>query len=208
MAGVPLFIEPGKLPRRFRGGAQLSWVPGLLYALDRGSVFVDCAFYKFAEDPVIMRLMLAINLGKGVAAGPSPRINARVYEVGECPPISDEDILYVNRYIDSLLEGSGALVVRPARLLLSHILSPADWVLGDMRGGGVEGVTQRVMASILREKLEMMKKARGSSPVLAYILYGRAGDEVYVFFSGKALRNKLVEVITKRSSEAEKAFRP
>lgn len=109
MSRDTLFIEPGKLPKKFRSGAQLSWVPGLLYALKGCCVFVDCAFYKFADDPVIMRLMLTINLGKGVPAGPSPQINANMYSAGECAPISREDLLYANEYINTLLGAPRAL---------------------------------------------------------------------------------------------------
>lgn len=98
--------------------------------------------------------------------------------------------------------------MRPGRLLLSHVLSPVDWILGDMKSGGARDVARKVMASVLKEKLEILEGASEASPAPAYILYGRAENEIYVFFNGKGLRNKLVEAIIKRSSEAEKVFRP
>ncbi|MEM4035489.1 MAG: hypothetical protein QXU97_02595 [Fervidicoccaceae archaeon] len=196
MSRLYVAVDPSAVPRE----GELAWAHAGLFKSKGAWFLLDCSLTSRAREPKLARVLSIIRLPLEPSLTERPPIDAALLE-GECSQHELEECVdYALRAAIELRERRRLESFSANRWALSHLLSPARWVIGDVERLGAS-LASGIKSSILLELLEETGLIDERSPqsfrrVLALYSIERKRKAVHVVIGSFAIKSSVLGALS------------
>jgi len=209
---LPAFVEAVVEDLRKYLKNELRWLPVTLVRPLNGkhTYVIYCFPNDLVENPSLTRVLTTVRISQEVLLVEEPPIKSGRVIKFSCEPLNlKADLQKVNAYLEELEDKVTLKVLRSDRLLLTHILSPIKWVLGDL-SKVQDYISVRIASSIVKEIVAELSTLTTfkTEAISAYLLhaFNISKKEIYTIYNNQVFKNKTLSALVFNNSRLLKFF--